>query len=72
MLNAPKTQKSVKMDLKVDSVLKARLDMLLTFQKKQNHPLTIDEAIRAMLTHMIDTLPELSDFREYERTQDHA
>jgi hypothetical protein len=72
MLNAPKTQKLVKMDLKVDSTLKARLDMLLMFQKQQRHPLTVDEAIKAMLTHMVDTLPELADFREYETTQDNA
>lgn len=72
MLNAPKTQKLVKMELKVDSALKARLETLLMFQKKQRHPLTLDEAIKAMLTHMIDTLPELADFREHEINQDNA
>lgn len=72
MLNAPKSKKPSKMNLTVDGEFKARMEMLLAFQRKQGHPLTMDEAIQAMLAQMIDTLPELADFREYELAQDNV
>lgn len=69
MLNAPKSIKKLKMNVTVSGELKARMDALLSFQKEQGHPLKLDDAIESMLGQMLDTLPELADFREAERSE---